>query len=102
MPLQNHAFSKPQEGSQSYMVFFSNEWAIPPAFYWIDEVYGTSAADAYKKNLDQIVQATRAYDSDILGGMAAEDIAKGLCIVPRDQWMSLYRPEWRKLLTEPS
>ncbi len=51
--------SATSEQINAYMVFFSNEWAIPPAFYWIDEVQGTSADDAYRKNLDRIIQATR-------------------------------------------
>ncbi len=86
------------EQLHSYMVFFSNEWAIPPAFYWIDEVRGTSMDDAYKRNLDHIIQAAREFDADIFGDMSVENIEEGLCIVRRDNWMSLYNHEWRKLL----
>lgn len=82
------------------MIFFSNEWAIPPAFYWITEVRAASAEDAYKRNLDRIMQAAREFDRDVFGEMSVDDIEEGLCIVRRDSWMSLYNIEWRKLLAE--
>ena len=89
-----------EEAKRDYMVFFSNEWAIPPAFYWVAEVKGKSAEDAYQRNLDHIIQAARKFDSDIFDDMSDENIEEGLCIVRRDNWMSLYKIDCRKLLAE--
>lgn len=89
-----------EETMHNYMVFFSNEWAIPPAFYWIAEVRGKSAQDAYKSNLNYIIQMAREFDQDILGDMSDADIEEGLCLVSRDSWMSLYNVEWRTVLAE--
>ena len=40
------------EVKQDYMVFWSNEWATPPNFYWISTVEGESPKHALESNLD--------------------------------------------------
>lgn len=77
-----------------YMVFFSNEWAIPSALYWVAEVKGESPKHALESNLEKIIQAVREFDEDSLGDLDRDFIIENLCFLRRDYWTSQYTLNW--------
>ena len=85
------------EQLHTYMVFWSNESAIPPSFYWVTEAKGNSPKDALESNLEEIIQAVRHYDEDMLGDLDREFIIENLCLARRDCWISQYTHEWSEI-----
>jgi len=76
-----------------YMVFWSNEWAEPPAFYWVADVQGQSPKHALESNLEEIIRATRKFDGSLYD-LDRDYIIENLCLLRRDCWTSQYTPNW--------
>ena len=87
-----------EEAIQDFMVFFSNEWAIPPAFYWVAEVKGKTPDDAIQSNLASILDAARSSYPDIVDGLDDGHIEEALCTVRSDYWMSRHEAAWQSML----
>ncbi len=79
-----------------YMVFWSNEWVEPPAFYWVADVSGESPKHALESNLEKIIQAAREFDGS-LSDLDRDYIVENLCLLRRDCWTSQYTPNWSEI-----
>jgi hypothetical protein len=73
-----------------YMIFFDDEWQMPPSFYWIAQVKGKTPEDAIATNLAEIIRDARASCPNIFAELDDEFIEERLCTVRRDFWTSCY------------